>query len=457
MAQPNVLWIYGEDLYPNLACYGTPVVQTPNIDRFASEGALFKNAFVTCPVCSPSRSGIITGRYQTSIGAHNHRSKRDTPLPDDVRLITDYFRDAGYYTCNSPGPPFDKPGKTDFNFQRKGAFDGIDWSEQAAGQPFYAQNNITDTHRYFTPDPETPIDPDAVEIPPYYPDHPLVRKDWAMYLESVQIFDKKVGQVLQRLEDEGIADNTIVFLISDHGRAHIRDKQFLYDGGIRVPCIVRWPGHIEPGTVSEALVSGIDFAPTALSLAGLDVPEAMQGQIFLGPDAQQRGAIFSARDRCDGTVDRLRCIRTQQYKYIRNFYPDRPYMQFNGYKEHQYPLWTLAPILHKQGKLTPEQSHFLAKTRPEEELYDLQADPHEVHNLANDPAHQATLTELRDRLNTWIEDTNDQGAISEDPAQIEEEIQKMQQNFQNRMQALGLGADTSPEEHLAYWEKELLG
>ena len=261
-------------------------MQTPNIDKFASEGTLFTNAFVTCPVCSPSRSAIITGRYQTSFGAHNHRSKRDTPLPEHIRLITDYFRDAGYYTCNSPGPPFDKPGKTDFNFQRNGVFDGIDWTQRAEGQPFYGQNNITDTHRNFTPDPQNPIDPNAVEIPPYYPDHPLIRKDWAMYLESVQVFDRKVGQVLQRLEDEGLADNTIVFIIADHGRAHIRDKQFLYDGGIGIPCIVRWPGHIDAGVVSDELVSGIDFAPTSLSLAGLDNPPEMEGNIFLGPRCQ---------------------------------------------------------------------------------------------------------------------------------------------------------------------------
>ena len=456
MSQPNVLWIYGEDLYPNLACYGTPVVQTPNIDRLASEGALFRNAFVTCPVCSPSRSAIITGRYQTSIGAHNHRSKRDTPLPDDVKLITDYFRDAGYFTCNSPGPPFDKPGKTDFNFQRKGAFDGIDWTERADGQAFYAQNNITDTHRNFTPDPENPIDPESVELPTYYPDHPLVRKDWAMYLESVQVFDRKVGQVLQRLEDEGLADNTIVFLISDHGRAHIRDKQFLYDGGIRVPCIVRWPGHIEPGTISEELVSGIDFAPTALSLAGLDVPPEMQGNIFLGSDAEKRSEVFSARDRCDGTVDHLRCIRTDKYKYIRNFLPDLPYMQFNSYKKTQYPLWTLAPLLHQQGKLTPEQSHFLSKVRPEEELYDLQNDPDEVNNLAGDIAYSGTVEGLRKRLDDWIQESGDQGQTPEDPGLVADEVQKMADSHKKRMESLGYDAEPTPEEYLAYWEKNLL-
>lgn len=455
--QPNVLWIYGEDLYPNLACYGTPIVQTPNIDKFASESTLFSNAFVTCPVCSPSRSAIISGRYQTSIGAHNHRSKRDTPLPEDIRLITDYFRDAGYYTCNSPGPPFDKPGKTDFNFQRNGIFDGIDWAERFEGQPFYAQNNITDTHRDFTPDPDNPIDPNAIELPPYYPDHPLVRKDWAMYLESIQVFDRKVGQVLQRLEDEGLSDNTIVFLISDHGRAHIRDKQFLYDGGIRVPCIVRWPGHIDAGVISDELVSGIDFAPTALSLAGLNIPPEMEGNIFLGPNAQSRTEVVSARDRCDGTVDRIRCVRTQDFKYIRNYHPDRAYMQFNGYKYQQYPLWTLLPLLAKAGKLTNAQTNFLAPSRPYEELYDLKADSHELNNLATDPNHQDTLTDLSTRLDNWITTYKDQGETPEPPSQIAEAAQDMHSRNLSRLENQhGITAPVSPEEYIKIWEKRLL-
>lgn len=457
MSQPNILWIYGEDLYPNLGCYGTPVVQTPNIDQFASQSALYKNAFVTCPVCSASRSALITGRYQTSFGAHNHRSKRDVPLPENIKLITDHFREAGYFTSNSSGPPYDKAGKTDFNFLRPNPFDGIDWTERAKGQPFYAQINITDTHRDFAPDPENPIDPDQIELPPYYPDHPLIRKDWAMYLESIQVFDRKVGHVLQRLDDEGLAENTIVFLISDHGRAHIRDKQFCYDGGIRIPCIVRWPGHIQPGVLDD-LVSGVDMAPTSLALAGLDVPPEMEGQVFLGSQAQKRDHIISARDRCDGTVDRIRCVRTHKYKYIRNYHPDRPYMQFNGYKYQQYPLWTLLPLLAKEGKLTKPQTNFLAPSRPYEELYDLQTDPHELNNLADSPDHQNIRTDLSARLDHWITTFKDQGETPEDPAHIAEYAKDMHDRNQSRLEAQhGITAPITPEEYIKIWEKRLLG
>jgi N-sulfoglucosamine sulfohydrolase len=453
--RPNVLWIYGEDLYPDLGCYGTPVVHTPHIDQLAAEGTTYKNSFVTCPVCSPSRSAIITGRYQTAIGAHNHRSKRDVPLPNGVRLITDYFRDAGYFTCNSPGPgSYDNAGKTDFNFLVEKPFDGSDWSARKKDQPFYAQLNITDTHRDFARDAERPIDPASVEIPPYYPDHPLVRADWAQYLESIQVLDRKIGQVMQRLEQEGLRDNTIVFFIGDHGRAHARDKQFLYDGGLRVPCIARWPGQIAAGAIDEQLVSGVDFAATALHLCGLPVPQDLDGRAFIKGDSAARETVFAARDRCDGTDDRIRCVRTARYKYIRNLKPERPYMQFNAYKKHQYPAWTLLRVLHQRGQLSTAQAQFLAPTRPPEELYDLHKDPHELNNLAADPAHESTRSNLCQQLDQWMAATKDQGLIEEATSiQADEKIQ-MQRSYDERMQARGLAPDISDLDYFNWWLRE---
>ena len=454
--QPNILWIYGEDLSPDLACYGTPAVATPNIDRLASEGTRFSNAFVTCPVCSPSRSALITGTYQTHFDAHNHRSNRNKPLRDDMKLITDYFREAGYFTCNSPGPPgYNRRGKTDFNFEREKPFDGIDWQERADGQPFYAQINIPDTHRVFKPDPQRPINPDDVELPSYYPDHPLICKDWALYLESIQILDRKVGNILKRLDDEGLSENTIVFFMSDHGRAHIRCKQFLYDGGIHIPLIVRYPGNIEAGVVSDELVSGVDFMPTSLDLAGIEIPHYVQGQIFLGENATSRDAIFAARDRCDGTVDRIRCARTQRYKLIRNYHPQLPYMQFNGYKKLQYPLWSLINVLAEKGELTEAQQHFLRKTRPQEELYDLQNDPYEIHNLADDDGHKSTLNDLRAKLDAWIDETGDMGETPESDDVISYWQENMKESYEESMENRGLSPDISDAEYVAWWEKKL--
>ena len=450
--QPNVLWIYGEDLYPDLTCYGTTAVQTPHLDSFAAEGTTFKNAFVTCPVCSPSRSAIITSRYQTRIGAHHHRSQRATPLPDDVHLITEHFREAGYFTCNNPGPGmYDRAGKTDFNFAKDRPFDGTDWSQRASGQPFYAQLNIMDTHRDFVRDPETPIDPATVDLPPYYPDHPLARVDWAHYLESIQMLDRKVGAILQRLEDEDLARNTIVFFISDHGRAHVRDKQFLYDGGLRVPCIVRWPGQIDSNVVDERLVSGIDFAASTLHLCNVSTQTDLDGQSFFS--GTLRPAVFAARDRCDGTDDRIRCVRTERYKYIRNLQPERPYMQFNAYKKHQYPVWTLMHVLHERNELKDVQQSFMASKRPAQELYDLNADPHELYNLASDPNHAATLSDHANQLDAWEAEQGDLGLFDEDPSVREAEDVQMQENYAERMRDRGLNPFISNADYLCWWMK----
>jgi len=242
----------------------------------------------------------------------------------------------------------------------------------------------------------------------------VAREDWALYLETVNVLDQKIGEVLARLEQDGMAENTIVFYFGDHGRAHARGKQWMYDGGIHVPLVIRAPGLIRPGTVVDEVVSAIDFAPTCLKLCGIEPPEHMQGRVFLGPDRDKpREVVFAARDRCDETMDRIRCVRSQKWKYIRNFMPERPYLQLNRYKERSYPMIPLMRRLHKEGKLTPAQQHFMAETRPEEELYDLKADPWEIHNLAQDPEHQATLLAMRKRLDDWIRETDDKGRFPE--------------------------------------------
>lgn len=438
--RPNVVWITGEDFSPDLGCYGHPLVHSPNIDRLAEQGTLFTNAFTTAPVCSASRSAFMTGMYQTSIGAHHHRSHRDDGyrLPDGVHVITHYFRDAGYFTANvtNVGGGVKGTGKTDFNFHVDNPFDGNDWSQRDEGQPFFAHINFPETHRNFHRFNEKPTDPDKVELPPYYPDHPITREDWALYLDSAAHLDRKVGAVLKRLDDEGLAENTIVFFFGDHGQAHVRGKQFLYDSGIHIPLIVRWPGRLSAGEVNENLVSAIDFAPTSLDLAGLPVPDAMQGRVMLGDDARGRAYIVAARDRCDETMDRIRCVRDKRYKYIRNFMPDRPLMQLNRYKETQYPVLRLMRRLHEQGELTPAQARLMAESRPPEELYDIQADPHEIHNLAGDEAYTGVMQTMRRRLSDWIEDTGDLGQVPEDPAVAKEFEAQMKRNYDARIEKL---------------------
>ncbi len=424
----NIVWIVADDLSPDLACYGSTQVATPHIDRLAAEGARFTNAYVTCPVCSPSRSALITGMYQTSIGAHRHRSHRDDgfELAPPVRLITDYLREAGYYTVNDHQSGLGGRNKTDYNFQHGPPFDGTDWRHREPGQPFYAQVNIFEPHRgrppavwSFTESLAERTDPAAAAPPRYYPDDEVSRRDWAGYLDAVRLLDEKVGRVLARLAEDGLEDRTVVVFFGDHGRPMPRDKQFLYDGGIRIPLIVRWPGRLEPGSVRDELVSAIDISATSLAIAGIPIPEHLEGRVFLGESkTADREYVFAARDRCDETVDRIRAVRDKRYKYIRNYYPDRPYMQLNRYKEVSYPIWRQMLRLERAGRISAEDYPFLARTRPEEEFYDTQEDPDELHNLAQSPEHAEILTRMASVLDLWIQHTGDQGETPEDPAVI---------------------------------------
>ncbi len=425
-SQWNIVWIMADDLSPDLSCYGSTEVSTPNIDRLAAEGARFTNAYITCPVCSPSRSALITGMYQTSIGAHRHRSHRNDgyTLPSPVRMITEYFREAGYYTVNDHESGLGGRNKIDYNFSHENPFEGNNWRDRAEGQSFYAQVNIFEPHRGRPPDIwsftdrlETKTDPEKVTPPAYYPNDEISRKDWAGYLDAVRLLDEKVGNTLNRIDEDGLADNTIVIFFGDHGRPMPRDKQFLYDGGIKIPLIIRWPAMLEPGSVRDELINSIDISATSLSLAGIAVPEYMEGRVFLGPEKMpDREYIFAARDRCDETVDRIRAVRDKRFKYIRNFHPDRPYMQLNRYKEVSYPIWRQMLRLEKAGTISATDYPFLAKTRPEEELYDTDADPNELHNLADSPEHQETLTKMASVLALWIQQTGDHGEQPEDPA-----------------------------------------
>ena len=417
----NILWIIGEDMGPQLGCYGYPLVQTANLDRLASQGVRFTRAFTTAPVCSAARSAWNTGMYQTSIGAHHHRSHRKDgyTLPQGVDLVSRRLRSHGYFTANvrEIAPGLKVNGKTDFNFTVPDAFEGTHWRERRKDQPFFAQINFQETHKgpafIEARKQQTRVDPAKVPLPPYYPDHPVVRDEFANYLDAMNLLDRKVGTVLKMLDDEGLAANTAVFFFGDNGRCLIRGKQWLYDAGIHIPLLVRWPGVTKPGTVREDPVSSIDIPATAMAMAGLALPSNMHGQVMLGPGAKRRDHIFAARDRCDDTVDRIRCIRTSRYKLIRNFMPERPYTQANKYIETQYPTLGVMKKLHGEGKLNDTQALFMQPRKPEYELYDVVADPHEVRNLADAPRHKKAFQELSPKLESWIEESNDQGRLPE--------------------------------------------
>ena len=425
--RPNILWLFLEDMNPWMSCYGDHTIQTPNIDALAASGVKFDRAYQTSGVCSPSRSATITGMYQTTIGAHNHNSSYPL-LPEGIKTIPEYFRDAGYYTFNE--------GKTHYNFvfeldvlfnhhgsmDFKGAKDGSDWSGCPQGQPFFGQIQLRGGKSIgLLKGPG--IDPASVPVPSFYPDHEIIRREIALHYDCISHTDRQVGWILERLEEDGLRENTIIFLFSDHGMRLPRHKQFIYEGGHKVPLIISWQGNtnvVNPGSVRSDLVSGIDIGPTSLALAGFDVPDYMEGQNVFGEHTDlphvstgfvERDYVIAAKDRCDFTIDRMRTVRTQRYRYVRNFMTDRPFMQAQYRDGSDY--MELMRTMHARGELTPEQAFFWAEERIAEEFYDCDADPDEVNNLVDDPDHAEALQHHRDILTQWIAQTGDKGQYPE--------------------------------------------
>jgi uncharacterized sulfatase len=375
--------------------------------------------------------------YPTTIGSLHMRSK--AVPPPGIKAFTEYLRAAGYYCTNN--------AKTDYNFEAPPSNRPPDtvWDETSRtahwrnrpdkSQPFFAVFNHEVTHegQVRSDDatyakntaalkPEEFHDPSKAVLPPYYPDTPVVRKTWARYYDLITALDYQVERLLKQLEEDGLADNTIVFFWGDHGRGLTRGKRWVYDSGIRVPLIVRWPGKIKPGTVDDRMVSLIDLGPTVLSLASVKIPEHMQGQAFLGEQAKPREYVFAHRDRMDETYDMMRAVRDKRYKYIKNFYPGRPYAQYIAYMD-EMPILKEMRRLYKDhfnalspdfGKaLNDKQLIFFKPEKPPEELYDTTVDPHEVNNLAGSPQHQDVLKRMRAVLDKWQKETKDLGLVPE--------------------------------------------
>ncbi len=436
--RPNILWISTEDISPDLGCYGDAYAVTPNIDRLASQGARYTHAFSNAPVCAPSRSAIITGMYTTTIGSMHMRSKAVPPV--GVKAFTESLRAAGYYCTNN--------SKTDYNFEAPPSHRPPDtvWDESSGkahwrnradkSQPFFAVFNFLVTHEsQIRVDaatyakntarltPAQRHDPAKAVLPPYYPDTPLVRKDWATYYDNITAMDYLVADVLKQLEDDGLAENTVVFFWGDHGRGLPRAKRWPYDSGTRVPLLVRWPGKIKPGTTVDDLVMLFDLGPTALSIAGVPAPVHMQAQALLGDFKKPaREYAFAHRDRMDETYDMVRTVRDKQFRYIRNFNPGRPYTQFLAYLEEMPTMQELRRLYKDHynalganygNALTPAQLLWMAPEKPPEELYDLTSDPYEIHNLAKSAQQQETLKRMRGVLEKWQQDTHDLGLVPE--------------------------------------------
>ncbi len=430
-SRPNILWISTEDFSPHLGCYGDKVAQTPALDKLATQGLRFTNVFTTAAICAPCRAGIITGMYQTSIGCMHmrttsYRRSVENPLeftavpPHYVKAFTEYLRVAGYYCTNN--------NKTDYQFAKDPVPASIwdDCSRTAhyknrpdKNQPFFAVFNHIGTHESQNWDiRKVKTDPNSVKIPPYYPDTEIIRRNLAKMYDNTARLDSVVAQLLAELEKEGLAENTIVFFWGDHGDGLPRSKRWLYDSGLNIPLIIRWPGKLKPGSVSDQLINSIDFGPTVLSLAGVKVPAHMQGKPFLGNQAADpRTYVFGARDRVDEAYDMMRSVRSKDYLYVRNFYPNEPFTIWVPYLN-KMPIMQEMMRLDAEGKLNSIQKSWIAQTRPAEELYDVKADPFQLNNLSEDPKFKAVLAEMRLQQENWAVTTGDMGRMNE-PEMIE--------------------------------------
>ncbi len=430
--KPNILWITCEDMSPHLGCYGDEVAHTPVIDELASEGIRFTHAFSVSGVCAPSRAALITGLYPTSFGAmHMRTMKRTSALdqitdpellaiptyeavpPAEVSCFTEYLRKAGYYCTNNH--------KTDYQFRNPiTAWDesstNAHWRNRQEGQPFFSVFNFGESHEsqiWAREGDPSFTDPDDVIVPPYYPDTPVIRKDLARMYDNIRLVDQRVGELLQQLEEDGLTDETIVFFFSDHGDGTPRAKRWLYDSGIRVPLIVKFPDGSGAGTVTGRLVSFVDFAPTVLSLAQISIPGYMHGKAFLGREAAKpRDYVYGARDRMDPATDMQRFVRDKRYKYIKNYEPWKPYVQWIPYRD-QMDLMQELYRVRDAGGLDSIQRLWFRETRPDEELYDVKNDPHEIYNLADEPGYADKLNELRRAHERWVETYGDLGDLPE--------------------------------------------
>lgn len=449
--RPNLLLLVSEDLGPRIGAFGDSVADTPNLDRLAAEGVRYTRVFTTSGVCAPSRAALLTGIHQIAIGAQHMRTSsrpagayRAVP-PPGVKAFPELLRAAGYYTFTDY--------KLDYQFsgamKGSGPFTiwdsedfGPDWGERPAGRPFFGMINFFETHEsgILLPLGHWPHSPmhslmqfarafmvgfpdgaavpvEAIEVPPYFPDTPAVRADLARHYANIHVMDAEVGEVLARLAADGLADSTVVVWTTDHGDGLPRAKRELFDSGLHVPMLVRWPERfrpagVEPGSIDDRLVSFVDLAPTFLELAGVAPPATMQGRSLVGARAARRDYVYASRDRIDEVPDRQRAVRDARFKYIRSWHPDLPGGHPLSFRDDLESARELR-ALHAAGRLDPLQSLWFEPVG-EERLYDTRDDPHELRDLSADADHAEVLARMRTALDAWLVRVGDAASTPED-------------------------------------------
>lgn len=430
---PNIIWLVAEDQSPDwFPMYGDSTIALPNLEALANDGVVFDNAVAPVPVCAPARSALITGMYPTTLGTHNMRTHApgrrvgdrpyeglDIPsyspvVPDGVKMFPEYLRKRGYYTANGP--------KEDYNFEKTEAAwnessKNRHWRKRDEGQPFFTVFNFAVCHEsqiWVRGKDSLFVDPAKVPVPPYFPDTDIVRHDLAVNYSNLKRLDDQIGAVISDLKDDGLYENSIIFFYGDHGGPFPRHKRALYDTGVKVPLIIKFPNNKNAGERDDRLISFIDYAPTVLSFADIEPPKVMQGIAQFGAYEVKRKPeyTFHSSDRFDEIYDRLRAVRSKNYKYIKSYNSDISHALPVAYRE-QMPMMQELRSLHKAGKLNFSQGFWLSEQKPEEELYDLKKDPYELHNLAGNKKLRDTLATYRKILDNWINDSKDLGQFPE--------------------------------------------
>jgi N-sulfoglucosamine sulfohydrolase len=441
--RPNILWIMAEDMSPDLGCYGNEVVTSPHLDGLAAAGMKFNRVFTTSPACSPSRTALATGVFQTTLGAHHMRySKKLMPkLPEPVKVLPQLMRENGYFTGNIKHIAGTGEGKDDWQFKASSkSWDTRSWKDLIKRQPFFAQIHSRESHRGFRPPKNIPEE--KIKLPPYYPDHPVTRNDWAGYFESVNRFDRQVGAILEQLKVDKLDQNTIICVLADHGRPMIRGKNWLYDSGTRIPLIIYYPEGLkrphafQAGSESSALISAIDLVAETVLMAGASVPEWMQGRSFLRKDSKPRRYIHTAADRFGDLEMCSRAVRTDRFKYIRNFKtPGSVNECTTAYRRSTHPIYHLLNIMGEKNQLSPVQAQLL-KPLAEEELYDLENDPYETVNLIGKASFEKVHGELKKRMEEWIETSEDKGLEPDSEALIQHFKQYRVTTYEKRAESI---------------------
>lgn len=442
MEQPNIMLIIAEDMTLDLGCYGRTDVRTPNIDRLAAEGVMFTNARSCAPISSPTRAAMMTGLHQEITQSHNHRSHRDKPLPEPYHPFTVELREAGY-TCilgndccfenefTKKDSESSRKIDCNFKFENTGPYDGVNsfglfdrlYNVQPEDMPFFNQVTLYVTHRgdwwkSIREQSANPVDPQSVVLPPYMADHPIIREEFATYLDQVEYMDNEVGMLMNELKEKRLDENTIVIFIADNGRADVRAKGYLYDEGTHIPMIV-WGKGIKPGVVDD-LVSQLDITASILHLAGVEIPKHYQGKVLdlfrkaedtTTPQHQGHEYVYTARDTWDEVIECIRAVTTDRYIYIRNYLPEVPYDAHHHYMDFYRPALHIMRKMNSEGTLNDAQRLYFAPTKPAEELYDYTLDPFCLTNIAEREDMQAVKAELSAKMDQWQSANTDHGVL----------------------------------------------